>query len=115
MAQPNSPPPKTNHPRRQVPKARYADDKPHRQRGTERRARFQSLKKSPLLVSLSALDNPRRGLPTPLDFRELAIQNAARAQWFGEDIRRFRGISNRAVDTYSTHRQHDVGSIADQQ
>jgi hypothetical protein len=68
-----------------------------------------------LLVCLSALHNTRRSLTTPLDFSELAVENATRAQRFDEDIGGFNGIGNRAVDADSTDGQHDVGGVPEQQ
>ena len=115
MVQPDSPPPECDHSGREVPKARHAQHEAKRQRGTERRARFKSPHESPLLIGLSALHNTRRSLTTPLDFGELAVENATRVQRFDEDIGGFNGIGNRAVDAYSTDGQHDVGGVAEQQ
>jgi hypothetical protein len=115
MLQPHSPPPECDHSGREVSNARHAQHETKRQRGAERCARFKSPQESLLLIRLSALDNTRRSLTTPLDFCELAVENATRAQRFDEDIGGFNGIGNCAVDAYSTDGQHDVGGVAEQQ
>ena len=115
MVQPNSPPPEGDQSGRKVSKARHAQHEAKRQRRTERSARFKSPHESLLLIRLSALHNTRRPLATPLDFSEVAVENATRAQRFDEDIGGFNGIGNRAVDAHSTDWQHDVGGIAKQQ
>jgi hypothetical protein len=61
------------------------------------------------------LDGPREPLAAPLNLSQVAVLNAASAKRFGQYIRRFDGISDRAVDAYPAQRQHDMGGIANEQ
>jgi hypothetical protein len=115
LLQPHSSSPERGYPSRNGPQARHAEHDSHWKWDAHRSARLQSLDDSLLLRRLKALHEPRHSLTAPLNFRELALLNTSDAQGLDQDIGGFDCIGDRAVDAYSSHRQHDVSGVAEQQ